>query len=335
MSYLMANSKYNVMEQRTFLEQTYSIVVNWNLPRDTIESVQSLFDAGAMHGHVIVVDNGSADDSVERLRSRFGDQIQLLESNENLGFAGGNNWAIEHALAQGAGWILLANNDTLVASTFFSELANATRHHPDYSLIAPLILYHERVNDEECVHDEERGHDEQKSAEIIWSLGDRLVPGTLATRGLFRNQPVPEELAAFVEVDFLNACGLLIRRDVFEQIGVFDLSYFMYAEDVDLCWRANLAGFKLGCATRARMWHKVTRSTGVNHPSYRYWSISNQIRFYRQYATIWQRPIMFCFTILHGFRTILLDILAGRFRIAQTVVRAWFDGWFRNSTAKV
>jgi len=321
------------MDKSTFLEQTYTVVVNWNLPRDTIDSVQSLFEAGAMHGQVIVVDNGSADDSVEQFRSRFGDQIQLLESEENLGFAGGNNWAIEHALAQGAEWILLANNDTLVAPTFFSELANAVQQHPSYSLIAPLILYYkskrEKENKRECLDEQQMG------IETIWSLGDRLVPGTLATRGLFRNQPVPQDLPTFVAVNFLNACGLLIQRDVFEQIGVFDLSYFMYAEDVDLCWRANLAGFKLGCATRARMWHKVTRSTGVNHPNYRYWSVSNQIRFYRQYATIWQRPIMFCFTILHGGRTILLDILAGRFRIAQTVVRAWFDGWFRNDAAKI
>lgn len=321
------------MNGSTFLDKTYTIVVNWKLPSDTIDCVQTLFDAGAVDGQILVVDNGSGDDSVEQLKLALGNRIQLLESDKNLGFAGGNNWAIEYALAQGAEWILLANNDTVVAPTFFDELKRAVAQHPDCSLIAPLILYH----GSEYGTKMEAGATgkQQDRRETIWSLGDKLIPGTLATRGLLRNQPLPHELPAFIEVDFLNACGLLIHRDVFEQIGTFDLSYFMYAEDVDLCWRARIAGFKLGCATRAHMWHKITRSTGVNHPAYRYWRTSNQIRFYRQYATFWQKPIMFCFTILHIGMSIGKDTLAGRFQIIRPSVRAWFDGWFRKKPVDI
>jgi len=318
------------MNGSTSLDKTYTIVVNWKLPGDTIDCLQSLFDAGAVDGQILVVDNGSGDDSVEQLTAAFGNRIQLLESDKNLGFAGGNNWAIEQALAQGAEWILLANNDTVVASSFFDELRSAVTQHPDCSLIAPLILHYSDAKMEAGTVEAQ-----QNRQETIWSLGDKLIPGTLATRGVLRNQPLPDELPAFVEVDFLNACGLLIHRDVFEQVGTFDLSYFMYAEDVDLCWRAQVAGFKLGCATRARMWHKVTRSTGVNHPAYRYWRTSNQIRFYRQYATFWQKPIMFCFTILHVGMSISKDILAGQFQIIPPIVRAWFDGWFRKKPVDV
>lgn len=307
------------MNENILLDRTYIVIINWKLPADTIECVESLLKAGARASQIIVVDNGSNDNSVERIRSACGQQIQLLESSENLGFSGGNNLAIEHALQQEAEWILLANNDTVVAPTFFAELADVAEKYPACSLIAPLILYYkdakERLN----------------PIETIWSLGDRLIPGTLITRSLFRNQTMPDELPDFIAVDFLNACGLLINRKVFEKIGTFDLSYFMYAEDVDFCWRAQRAGFKLGCATRANMWHKVSRSTGIHHPDYRYWTIANQIRFYRQYATVWQWPIMFCFTLLHNGRTMLLDLLAGRIHLFQIVIRAWFDGWFRNN----
>lgn len=319
----------NDMNENAFLDKLFTIVVNWKLPSDTIDCVQSLFDANATDGQILVVDNGSGDDSVERIKNAFGNRIQLLESDTNLGFAGGNNWAIEQALTQGAEWILLANNDTVVAPTFFNELKKSTNLYPDYLLIAPLIFYYETKMEENTAGEQ------QPHKGIIWSLGDKLVPGTLATRGLFRNKPLPEKLPDFIDVDFLNACGLLIHRDVFDQIGTFDQSYFMYAEDVDLCWRAQLAGFKLGCATRAHMWHKVTRSTGINHPAYRYWRISNQIRFYRQYATFWQKPIMFCFTILHIGKSVSVDILAGRFQIIPPVVRAWFDGWFRKKPVNI
>lgn len=305
------------MSKSTFLDRTYVVVVNWKLPSDTIECVRSLLSAGALPGHILVVDNGSGDDSIMRLRAELGERIQLLESETNLGFAGGNNWAIEQALLLGAEWVLLANNDTVVASTFFAQLEFAVQNHPDFALISPLILYHDTSEIEKGL------------SPMIWSLGNKRLLGTLITRDRFRNQPVPDQLPDFVAVDFLNACGLLVHQDVFQQIGAFDRSYFMYTEDVDFCWRANLAGFKLGCATRARMWHKVTRSTGIHHPAYRYWTVANQIRFYRRYATAWQLPLMFCFTILQSGMTMIGDVVYGRTKIARTVMQAWLDGWFR------
>lgn len=305
------------MNQPTLRDKMYIIIVNWKLPDDTIECVQTLLKASAASRQILIVDNGSGDDSVEKLQAEFGDSVQILQSAENLGFAGGNNWAIEHALREGAEWVLLANNDTVVAPTFIAELSETVQNYRDYTIIAPLIFYYGQDSD------------------LIWSLGGRLIPGTLATRQLLRNKPMPTDLPQLMPVDCMNACGLLIHRTVFEQIGVLDTSYFMYAEDVDFCWRARLVGVKLGCATRAHMWHKVSRSTGVNTPAYRYWSIANQIRFYRRYATLWQLPIMLAFTLLQCALMLVRDLFAGRVRIVPTVARAWVDGWFRKNLAQV
>ncbi|MEZ4713192.1 MAG: glycosyltransferase family 2 protein [Caldilineaceae bacterium] len=303
-----------------------AIVINWNLAPMTVECVQSLLSAHLTRngkppakpsvglGQIIVVDNGSADDSIAILESKLGSLIDLIASPRNLGFAGGNNLAIQHALQSGADWLLLINNDTYVAPDFFEQLAAAHAAHPEWLIMAPLILYDPHVV----------GNPEN----TIWSLGERVLPGTLITRGLWRNRPVPVDLPAFIDVDFLNACGLLIHRTVFEKIGLFDPSYFMYAEDVDFCWRARLAGFKMGCATGARMWHKVSASTGVHHPRSRYWRTSNQIRFYRQYATLWQRPLLFAFTAARTFLIMGRDLVQGRTDAAQSTGRGWRDGWF-------
>jgi GT2 family glycosyltransferase len=124
-----------------------------------------------------------------------------------------------------------------------------------------------------------------------------------------------------------------VQREVLEQIGLFDARFFMYAEDADFCWRARRAGFRLGCCTEARMWHKVSRSTGVYHPQARYWRISNQILFYRRYANAWQRPLIFSFTFLRSAYLAVGDLLHGRSRLAQRTVRAWADGWFSHPDA--
>jgi GT2 family glycosyltransferase len=195
-----------------------------------------------------------------------------------------------------------------VAPTFLQELLNAVDAHPTYQIIGPLILY---------FNDPER----------VWSLGDRLIPGTLITRRLWKDAPVPEQLAAFIEVEFLTACCLLIHHTVFEKIGGLDNSYFMYVEDADFCWRARQAGIQLGCATRVRIWHKVSRSTGVYHPQSRYWQISNQIRFYRRYANRFQYPIMYLFTLLRTLLLVVKDLCYRRNNLLLPTLRAWADGW--------
>lgn len=291
------------------LDNLYTIVVNWNLPDDTISCVRSLFAAGAQAGHVIVVDNGSTDDSLIQIEQAFGARVWLMPSPTNLGFAGGNNLAIAAALARGADWIMLVNNDTIVAPDFFNALRCCASTHPHLGLIAPLILY-------------------SGEPHRIWSLGDRRVAGTLLTHSLLRNAFVPAALPPLVEVDYLNACGLLIHHEVFEAVGLFDTDYFMYGEDVDFFHRAKGCGFRLGCCTSAHMWHKVSRSTGVRHPQARYWRVANQIKFYRTYAGKVQRKLLMLFTALRCLRLWLGDLRVGQRELGGVTWRAWRDGWF-------
>jgi GT2 family glycosyltransferase len=291
----------------------YPIIVNWNLAQETIDCIHSLLAAGAQPGRIILVDNGSTDGSAERLHAAFGDAITLIASPTNLGFAGGNNLGLRHALDCGAEWLLPINNDTCVAQTFFAELAIAVQQHPHTGIIAPMILYH-------------------AEPERIWSLGDHLLPGTLITYSRWRDKVAPASLAPWIDVDFLNACCLLLHRSVLETIGLFDPSFFMYGEDVDFCWRARRAGFRLGCATRARMWHKVSRSTGVHHPQARYWRICNQIRVYRRYAAPWQLPIMFAFSLLRSLKLAATDLRDEPTTLARHTMRAWAAGWRQPNT---
>jgi GT2 family glycosyltransferase len=286
------------------------VILNWNRSNDTIECIQSLERAGLSPTQIILVDNGSTDNSLDHFSQVLNtSMIKLLSLSKNLGFAGGVNRGIHAALANGAEWILLINNDTAVDLNFFQKLEEAVTEQPMWRIIAPLILHADEPD-------------------RIWSMGDRCIRPTTLTYRLFSRQPIPRHLPKYVEVDSLNACAVLIHKDVFAKIGFFDESYFMYAEDADFCWRARRAGFQLGVATQARMWHKVARSTHPHHPQRRYWRIFNQILFYRRREHLLFLPFIFLFTLVRVVFLTIDDILQGHLAVTQSSWHGWIDGWF-------
>lgn len=296
---------------KKMLPSLFAVVVNWNLKQDTINCVESCVGAGKVLKQIIVVDNGSTDGSVSALRARFGPSLTLIECQENLGFARGNNLGIQYALDHGANWVLLLNNDAYVAPTFLSEMENSVKRDEGLSIIAPVILYHD-------------------FPERIWYFGDRLIPGLLATYSLYRGQFYHAQFPPLVSVDFVNGCGMLVKSEVFKRIGFFDTAYFMYGEEVDFCWRARTMGFRLAVATQAKMWHKISASSNRDRPASRYLRIRNQIRFYRTYSRGFQLPLMFAFTCLRALYIALGDLTHGRLSLINPLIRGWIHGWINH-----
>lgn len=290
------------------VERLWVVVLNWQLPDDTAACLASLVAAGVPPGQIIVVDNGSADDSVDRLRRTADPAVTILALSENRGFAAGNNVGIRAALEAGAEWVWLLNNDTLVAPDCPQRLAAAARRHPGYHLLSPLIVYHDEPS-------------------RIWSLGDRRMAGTLLTRGLYRDRPLPAALPELIPVDFLSACSLLVQREVFAAAGMLDERYFMYGEDADFCLRAARCGFRLGCATQAQVRHKVSRSTQAARPTRLALKLSSQIRFYRAHAGRVQQVGLALFTLGRALRQTAAAQIARPWPPDGALLRAWARAW--------
>lgn len=285
------------------------ITVNLNLKNDTEDCVRSLQAAGAALEQFVVVDNASWDDSVAYLRNGFGSRLSILECAENLGYAHGLNLGIQHGLKEPFNeWFLLINNDTVVDKNFLVELQKATQE-THLRLLGPVIFYYD-------------------SPGTIWGFGDRFIPGTLIGYSLHKNKPLPERLPQTVRVDVLNGCAMLVHRSVFERIGLFDTSFFMYAEEVDFCWRARQAGFTMACATEARMRHKVSASAGKIRVVSAYLRVRNQIRFYRRYQNFFQMLVMVPFTALRALWIALRFLVTGHPGLSKSAVKGWIDGWF-------
>lgn len=279
-------------------EQVAVVILNWKLPRLTADCVAAVQAAGVPAAAIVVVDNGSADDSLTVLRATLDPAVTLLALADNRGFAGGNNVGIAHALAQGAAWVLLLNNDAFVAPDLFAQWADALARDPAPALLAPLIVYAD-------------------APQRVWSLGEVRLAGTLLTRDRYRNRRVPADLPPLRYVDFLTACCLLIRRDVLAMVGLFDEQYFVYGEDADFCLRAARAGFRLAVAPAARVRHAVSRSTYGDDSGRLALKLRHQIRFYRTYAPAAERALLALYTLARALAQ----------RPNGALLRVWWQAW--------
>lgn len=284
------------------------IVVNHNLKSDTEQCISSLVSAGARLEQIILVDNGSTDDSQAYLSQVFGPCLTILHTDEVKGYAHGLNLGIEQALREDYLWLLLLSNDTLVDTSFFIGLQSAVRNHIEYKLIGPKILYME-------------------NPDRIWFLGNIVLPGTMIARDPYRNKQDQDQYPEIVEVDFLNGCCMLVHQDVIKQVGKLDTAFFMYSEEVDFLWRARRAGYRMAAATKVKMWHKISATMKNDKPGSRYLQIRNQIWVYRRYGTRVQKIIMFLFTIARSFILAIKDLVNARMNLILSLMRGMVDGW--------
>jgi hypothetical protein len=233
------------------------VIVNWCRPVDTIDCVQSLLQASIPAGHVLVIDNGSTDDSVVQISDACpGIEIQRLI--ENQGFAGGYNYGIELALKSGMEKIFLLNNDTIVGPDTIPILMVSK-----WDVCVPKIYYYD-------------------NPEIVWSAGAqwRRFPPMVIMRAYHRRDNLRYDDE--IELDYATACALMVRREVFEQAGMFDQQFENYFEDYDFMYRVREAGFRTGYVPEAKVWHKVSQSLGETSPQRLWYLGRNSVLFYRK-----------------------------------------------------
>jgi len=236
------------------------VVLNWNGLADTLACLHSLRALRYTNRRIVVVDNGSTDGSVVALRALASDRsIDLVESDTNLGYAGGNNLGIGYALDRGADFILVLNNDATADSMLLDELLGAAERYPEAGCFGPWIFY---------MHDPKR----LWFAKAEWSSDSFAF--TLPGMGQLATE-VPAETTG---TDYVCGAALFFRANVVRQVGLLDERYFLVYEESDWCYRARRAGF--GCLTvpAARVWHNVSASFGGDGTPLRtYFSTRNKL----------------------------------------------------------
>ena len=214
------------------------VLVNYKVPQLTIEAVRSVL-AGCrlIEGEVevIVLDNASGDDSMGRLRTAFGadPRVKLLESATNGGFARGNNQAI--AEAQGD-YLLLLNPDTLVGESTLAYCLTFLRTHPEAGAVGPRLINQSGAMHPEC----KRGVPTLWHSFCRFTRLYRLAPHSAWLNGYYQGHLSPDEVQ---QVPVLTGAFLMMRRTLYQAVGGLDERYFMYGEDIDLCYTIERAGY--------------------------------------------------------------------------------------------
>jgi GT2 family glycosyltransferase len=213
------------------------ILVNWNNFKDTAECLESLRKVTYANYEIIVVDNGSVNDDVELLRQEFGDLAKVIESGKNIGFAGGCNLGIKDALARGADYVALLNNDTVVAPDFLDAAVEVAESEDKLGVAGGKIYCYELP-------------------QTIWFAGGILNYCTGGTPIKGSGEIDNGQFEEIAEVDWICGCYMFISREALQAVGLLDERFFFGWEDVDFCRRAARKGFKILFVPGSKIWHK-------------------------------------------------------------------------------
>lgn len=296
------------MSDEAKLPLVWVVVLNWNGAPVIRECLDSLLEMDYPDFRILVVDNASSDDS-PRMVSQSYPQIDLLQLDDNLMYAGGNNAGVEKALSAGAEAILLVNNDTRAERAMLTHLVEALETGTDVGVVGPKIYYHEGGN-------------------VIWSAGGRVVIPLGLVHHLGIRKTDSCRYCSVREVDYLTGCCVLMRASALRSVGLLETSYVMYSEDVDWCLRARAAGWKVLIAPSAHLWHKVSFSSGGGLTPFKaYYKMRSNVLVFRRFARpahwlTWPLATAGWALAMAGVQT-----ARGRGRVAGAFLRGWAAGF--------
>lgn len=276
------------------------VVVNWNGWRDTLACLQTLACQTAQPLHVVVVDNGSTDASVERITAWMGQTrtcptaFSLLQSPENLGFARGANLGIERALQLEPNFVWLLNNDTECPPDTLAKLLRTAAAQPDAGMIGSVLFYHDRPT-------------------VVQAWGGGSVSRWWGTNSHYA-QPTPLRKSSYV-----TFASVLIRRVVLRELGLLYDGYFMYYDDSDYCLRLAKTRWHLAVAADTAVLHKESASTErARDPFMERTVATSGIRFLRRHSPMpaFSVPLFVLLKLLNRARR-------GEWAACRAVLDAW------------
>lgn len=261
----------------------FIVVLNWNQPNltlETIESLQKLKISKDIHVNLIVVDNGSTDNSLSIFRKlkpgKF--STQIMEARQNLGFAGGNNLGMQYAIEKKTDYVLVINNDTEVSSDLLTNLLKTIKEDEHIAAVSPLIYF-------------AKGYEFHKSrytkkdlGKVVWYAGGKIDFKNVYGSNNGVDDVDHGQYKKVDDTDFATGACVLYKVDALKDVGLFDKKYFLYMEDADLSMRLKVKGWRVVFDPGAKIWHKVSQSSGIGSDLNDYFIHRNRLIFGFRYA---------------------------------------------------
>jgi len=234
----------------------FVIVLNFNGKATLNDCLTSVFTSDYPNFEIVLVDNNSKDGSFEQAKLNFS-RSHFIKNSENVGFSKGNNVGIRYALEKFADYIFLLNNDATIERNTLSLLMATANNNPAAGIISPTILSGDKKQ--------------------VWFAGGKIQWSKMKTIHL-------TELATKLPFssEYLSGCAMLIKKEVFKKIGLFNERFFLYYEDADFSLRTKKAGFDLLIDPSARIHHFEQSSSNA---SKNYWLVLSALIFFQTHAS--------------------------------------------------
>ena len=259
------------------------IILNWNGLKDTIRCLNSLKKITYPNYEVIVVDNGSKGNDADVLEKKYQEYIKLIRNKENLGFAEGNNIAMRQVLKENKSkYVFLLNNDTVVSPVFLTELVKIAQSGEKIGILQPKML-------------------KMDNPKIIDSAGH--IFGFASSGIIDRGKGEIDKGQYDDKLDIVGACAgaCLYKKEMLENIGLFDKNFFAYYEDAELSWRAHKRGWKAKFVPSSIIYHKRAGSSGKNK-KLRYkmskLCLKNMVLTVKRHGTFYQKILFPLFLLI-------------------------------------
>jgi len=240
------------------MKKIFVVTINYNSEDETHHCLESLQKSVKKDFSlsIVVVDNASVTPFVLTQKEKDAKNIITIREEVNLGFTGGNNVGISYALHHNANYILLINNDTKVDPNMIQILLEELEKNSTVGVCVPKIYFakgHEFHS--ERYKKEELGH-------VLWFAGGDIdwKNGVSFHRGV--DEVDHGQYDTTGAIGFATGCCMLLKKEIFEKIGLFDDRYFLYFEDADMCERIKRAGVFIYYVPKAFMWHITAASGG-------------------------------------------------------------------------
>lgn len=232
----------------------YIVILNHSHREDTFSCVASVLSSYYGNFKVILLDSATEGESVETLYKKY-PQVQIISLTQNLGYAGNNNIGIRAALEQGAEWVLLLNNDTILDASCLSMLIEAGEQDNAIGIVGPMVYHFDQPD-------------------VIQSAGGLLGKNWEGTHA-GENQRDSGQFRSVRQVDWISGCAILVRRALIEDVGALDPDYFLYWEETEWCIRARCSGWQIVHVPQAKLWHKGVSQDYQPRPYVTYYMTRN------------------------------------------------------------
>ena len=290
------------------LPKVTAVVLNWCNEEVTSICIQSLLESDYSNLSILLVDNGSPDDSGRKLQASFPD-IAFLQTGQNLGYTGGNNRGINWALEKDADYVLILNNDTELDSCAISKLLEAANNSEQkIGGVAPKILYHD-------------------NPKRIWFAGGEFSKikglGLHWRDGELDRQDKEESIC---EITFMTGACCLLSAEALDKLNGFDEDFFAYVEDAELSLRMIQAGYQLLYQPAARVLHHCS-PPGTPPSAFQIRQRDlNRRRIMRKHASLRKRLLFLARFYLTRGILLLGYVLTGDWKRAQAILQGMGEG---------